>query len=209
MHQPQVLTYHRGFDCNDEDPRFATTEFGGTTVSAPAFEIRWRTEDLRSMTPPTDTFTSTSAATGERTVTGGGGGGGATTFATLVTHAPGAISSSSPSSPDDKDEDEISPAQRGSLSTGSVAGIAVGASVGVLSMSITALFFLLKRRRRQDAEETWRQSEDTLTVSSSRLGVMAEEPPMELGDQRLEPKELAADSPPMRRGRPNEARSGP
>lgn len=37
-----------GFNCNEPNgnPMFATTEYDGTTLSAPAFEIRWRSEDL-------------------------------------------------------------------------------------------------------------------------------------------------------------------
>lgn len=38
----------RGFSCigNNGNPRFATTEYDGTTLSAQAFEIRWKSEDL-------------------------------------------------------------------------------------------------------------------------------------------------------------------
>lgn len=173
---------------------FATSVYDGTTLSAPAFEIRWRTEDLELMPPFTDVPTAM---------------GNPTTFATSVTPAPGDRRGSSTSSllsspPGQDEDDEDTPAESGSLSTGSVAGIAIGASVGVLGMSMTALFILSRRRRRQDAEEARRQSEATPTVSSSGLAAAFQRPPVELEDQRSGPTELAADSSTIYRGRLDE-----
>jgi hypothetical protein len=107
---------------------------------------------------------------------------------------------SSSSYPDDKGEEGLDAGR--SLSTGSVAGIAVGASVGVLGMSMTALFMLLRRQRKQDAEEAVRRSEDTLTVSLSSVDTAFQGSPVEMG----EPKALAADSSAIREGRLDEAR---
>lgn len=93
----------------------------------------------------------------------------------------------------------------GSLPTSSIAGIAVGTSVGVLGMSLSAMFILLRRRRKQDSQSRLdarldvtvpEQSLDRDTVIASPTQTGGQEPfsPVELGDQRLEPKELAADS---------------
>lgn len=188
----------------------------GIYVSAPAFEIRWRTEDLTTEEDLASKPLPVEAPAPLPPLTERPGMRGPTTLTTSTTTAATAAAPadrmaaevtatpSSSSYPDDQGEERLDTAR--SLSTSSVAGIAVGASIGVLGMSMTALFMLLRRRRRQDAEEAARRSEDTLTVSLSGAGAGFEGPAVELGDERAEPKELVMESSTIREGRLDEAR---
>lgn len=194
-----------GFDCDQEQPMYATSVYDGTTLSAPAFEIRWRIGDLGSVMSPLDTPMTLD---------------GPTTLVTLGTSAPGdSRGYRPPSSPtsaaaattEDVDGEEhvgdAGEGQPGALSTASIVGIAIGVSFGLLTLSMIALWLLMRRRQRE-IEEAGRRGVEEAEEDRRALAAVSREQPVELGDSRSEPKELAADSSTMCRSRLDETRQG-
>lgn len=172
------LTRTREYECNDEskDQKYATTKFDGTVLSAPAFEIRWRAEDLLSrsmdrpgsrvqtLPPPLTTATKASATSSTIRTSNAG---------PTITELSGSGSKES---------------SHTTLSPGSIAGVAVGGGMGVIALAIIAAYLTLRRRRRHAGAT--RLSEDSWDRDKFRPG----QPPIELDNKPMEPKELSGDS---------------
>ncbi|KAK3182523.1 hypothetical protein K4F52_006163 [Lecanicillium sp. MT-2017a] len=164
-----------GYACNakQDDQRYATSMYDGTTLSAPAFEIRWRSDDVRgpgavppamtsSNLPPTSSADATAVTSVTRSVSSGvnldtsqGEGGGAST------------------------------------SSGKVAGIVVGS---VLACSLCAVGAVLvwqrrRRRRRQKIDKVPEGSETTSEPMNRDQHSVAE-----LHDKAAGPRELEGNS---------------
>lgn len=179
-----------GFDCNEEDgnPRFATTEYDGTTLSAPAFEIRWRSEDLAESgedipwpgeltTETTPTLVSIESTESIETVS-------STKSATNTSTPPTTTASTPPES------SAASPGSSPPMTIGSIAGVAIGASVGTLLAALLTIW-IIRHRQRQKPTQT---SEDRTSENNGPTATIAEadsnQPPMELHPEPIGPREL-------------------
>ncbi|RFU79292.1 drug transporter [Trichoderma arundinaceum] len=198
-----------GYDCNDmtKDQRFAITNYDGTTLSAPAFEIRWRSVDLTVRTTerfppgiPTPMPTSTNAISTSREIT--------TTerFVTtlasslLISSTINQFSSSGVSSPPPL---RSTPA----LSPGAVAGITLGSCLGLLAVASAIAFLLLHRRRkhrgpRRLIDDSWCQQgtrKESAGMSVAQCPAELENKPMELRELPVETHPQAANTSHMSR----------
>ncbi|KAJ3474071.1 hypothetical protein NLG97_g10007 [Lecanicillium saksenae] len=116
-----------GYDCNDKtaDQRFATSLYNGITLSAPAFEIRWRSGDVKGQfTQPTSVPTKASESATFRS-----------TRPTDSMHSPPTSLSS---------EAETGKEDRSGMSAGKIAGIVIG--VGAAMCVIVAIVFIMQFR---------------------------------------------------------------
>ncbi|TFB02878.1 hypothetical protein CCMA1212_005250 [Trichoderma ghanense] len=192
-----------GYDCNDKtkDQRFALSNYDGTILSAPAFEIRWRSADVSNamrsteFNPPgaptprpistapvsTSRFTSTSEVL--------------TTDFTSSLPTPSttteSLSSSASSTPP--------PGPILALSPGTIAGVTVGSCLGLLAVASAITFLLLRRRRRYQGprrltEDTgpWGQKDATELPVSQRPAEL-ENKSMELRELPVEPRPFSQD----------------
>ncbi|KAK5992986.1 hypothetical protein PT974_06411 [Cladobotryum mycophilum] len=181
-----------GYDCNDKtrDQRYATSDFGGTILSAPAFEIRWRSEDLKTgsnrLPPGVPTLApipSESAMPGSSAVSPD-----ATTTSAITNKTP----ANQPTSPSTH-----SPGSKFVLTPSSTAGVAVGSCLGAIAVMSVIIFLLVRRRRRiregpdRLPEDPWDQQDPY--QGTARLG---EQIPVELEDKQMEPRELSAETRP-------------
>ncbi|KEY65684.1 hypothetical protein S7711_11162 [Stachybotrys chartarum IBT 7711] len=182
-----------GYECNEapEDQRYATSNFDGTILSVPAFEIRWRTEDLdmatrntpapvvRTSLPPT-TLPAASASEASLEPSSNAG---QTPRLSL------AADESTTASP--------APATSFPFTSGAIAGIVVGAAVGLLVLILLVVYLAVRNRRRRKAgmdprpEDLWDQG----TYLGPGLAELdSTQRPAELDGGTTEPKELLAES---------------
>lgn len=187
------LTPERGHECNEvsEDQRYATSNFDGTILSVPAFETRWRSEDL-------DIATRNTPAPGVRTSLP------PTTFpAASASEASLEPSSNARQTPrpsvaaDGSTTASPAPAASFPLTSGAIAGIVVGAVVGLLVLMLLVAYLAIRNRRRRKAGMDPRP-EDLWVQGTYRGPGLAEldstQHPAELEGGTTEPKELLADS---------------
>ncbi|KAL7944882.1 hypothetical protein V8C42DRAFT_323982 [Trichoderma barbatum] len=200
-----------GYTCNDmaRDQKYAVTNYDGTTLSAPAFEIRWRSADLTHAIRTTERFppglptpfsTSTSDfSTSTPIIT-------STTNIFVTTPASSLLASSSlaisstiaqsslsnvPSSPPAKSHLASSP--------GAIAGITVGGGLGLLVVASAIMFLYLHRRRKYQGpsrltDDTWGQGgaqKELTDLTGSHCPVELEDKPMELRELPVEPQPCA------------------
>ncbi|PHH80615.1 hypothetical protein CDD80_618 [Ophiocordyceps camponoti-rufipedis] len=153
----------RAYKCNADgkDQRFAVSDFAGTLLSAPAFEIRWRDVDLK-RAADTSSRASDWSLPGE-TVT-------LSESASTASTNSAATRSSSPAV-------ESAVASTSSVGPGLVAAIAIGTVAVVLIAGL--LIGLLAKRRRCRSHQ-----------SATRLEPATEPQPNEMEDMPMGPREL-------------------
>ncbi|CAI6096203.1 unnamed protein product [Clonostachys chloroleuca] len=186
-----------GYDCNSPgaDPKYAISEYDDLVLSAPAFEIRWRSEDVKTLTGYQSSTTKTGSivkhgrpttlTTASQTRTSLATSGTSSGIATPISGQTTSVSSLETSAISNPTQSNNSP------SLSSIAGIVVGALLGILGVALITVYLVFRiRRARRDAP-----SEDSLASAvprgflestSEALGLRG---PAELDD---EPKELAA-----------------
>lgn len=190
---------HRNYDCNaqDKDQRYATTVFANTVLSAPAFEVRWRSEDLKhgtakspgpgaSISLPTRTVILDGPASRMNSVH---------TAATTVTTTPTPIVVTTTAAA----SESTAPAPGATpLGPGYVAAIAVGTAFGALALVLAVLLWTLRRRSR--AREEALSSGDSVvhgTVEGLEPAVSQQQsqgPPAEMEHSPTGARELPAGS---------------
>lgn len=141
-----MLTGGSGWDCSTEDFFAVTVDESGAKTSVPALEIRWREEDL--------TLLETHPLTPGLVVTEGAESGSRATSASAPTDGP-----------DDNG---------GGISTGAVAGIAVGATA-LVAILVGVAFFVWYRKRKQRAAAAGVAAAPPAPATSS--GSSVEKPP--------------------------------
>lgn len=126
------LTLHSGYDCNDKtaDQRYATSLYNDITLSAPAFEIRWRSGDVNGefTHPPPPVSTSTSELAASRS--------------TGQTQSSGGASSASPTPSGTEHK------ATGDVSAGKIAGIVTGAVAAMCAVLAAACILRVRFRRK-------------------------------------------------------------
>lgn len=217
------------YTCNDitKDQKYAVTNYDGTILSAPAFEIRWRSVDLIVRT----TERAPGLPTPESTITGHIPTSTAfpftmtnaliTTQTTPTTPTP-PTSPTTPTSPP-----SVSPATEQKVSStasynvsspltsqpkpavnsGAIAGIAVGSCLGLLAVTSAIIFFLVRRRRklqgpRRLTDDTWVQPEtykEPVDLAVTRYPAELENKPMELRELPVETCSPSTDTSPALR----------
>lgn len=182
-----VMCIPTGYGCNEADgnPRFATTEYDGTTLSAPAFEIRWRSEDLETgdgdVAWPTMATWETSKATSSPTLTAPD---------VKVT----ALATKSPRPSDSL----VSPAQSNkeastSLTGESIAGIAVGASFGAFLSALALIYLAMRCRRHQKSSASSSTDSCSQNQRLPSYAVSPNQPAVELHHESVGPRELESE----------------
>ncbi|CAH0053565.1 unnamed protein product [Clonostachys solani] len=189
-----------GYDCNSPgaDPKYAISQYDDLVLSAPAFEIRWRSEDVKTLTgyqSSTSTKTGSFVKHGRPTTL--------TTASQTRTSLATSGTSSGIATPNSEQATSVSLSETPAISNptqssnspslSAIAGIVVGALLGILGVVLIAVYLVFRiRRAKRDAP-----SEDSsasaiprgfLESTSEALGLRG---PAELGD---EPKELAANA---------------
>ncbi|KAL6794242.1 hypothetical protein J3E68DRAFT_437410 [Trichoderma sp. SZMC 28012] len=190
-----------GYDCNDstKDQKYAVTNYDGTTLSAPAFEIRWRSADLAHGVRTTEMFppgiptpfpTSTSDSSTYKLITTS-----SNIFvtaptptlpisSTIVQFSSSSVSSSPPSQPN------------WALTPGTIAGIVVGSCLGLLAAASAITFLFLHRRRKTQGpsritDDTWCQQgarKEPTELSGTQCPAELEDKPMELRELQGKPQ---------------------
>ncbi|EHK19283.1 uncharacterized protein TRIVIDRAFT_69279 [Trichoderma virens Gv29-8] len=190
-----------GYDCNDmtKDQKYAVTNYDGTTLSAPAFEIRWRSADLAhairttEMNPPgipTPFPTSTRDLPTSKLIT--------TTTDTFVSAPTSAFPTSSTAVQLSSSSVSSSPPPQSNsaLSPGTIAGITVGSCLGFLIVVSASAFLFLHRRRKHKGqhrltEDTWCQQgahKEPSELLGTQCPAELEDKPMELRELPVEPQ---------------------
>ncbi|VUC20072.1 unnamed protein product [Clonostachys rosea] len=187
-----------GYDCNSPgaDPKYAISEYDDLVLSAPAFEIRWRSEDVKTLTGIQSSSKTVAFVKHGRPTTL------ATASQTSTSRATSETSSGS-ATPNSEQATSVSLSETSAISNpvqpnnspslSSIAGIVVGALLGILGMALVTVYLVFRIRRAK-----WDPpSEDSsasavprgfLEPTSEALGLRG---PAELGE---EPKELAANA---------------
>ncbi|KAI9896319.1 hypothetical protein N3K66_008491 [Trichothecium roseum] len=198
-----------GFGCNaeDEDQRYATSEYDGTTLSAPAFEIRWRDSD-RTLYHHGETTQSSEWLSTTSTPSSPG----------ATTSTPGKDEGTVHESAEEPDEEggaaAAQPQQHRRVSKGTMTGIAIGALLGLMFLLAAAVYCSLRRQtttkgdgrkgrivRGEEGfsvmdEDFWEQDGHFGGHPSSSLGQGGGRlPAAELDNRTAGPKELPADDP--------------
>ncbi|KAL6801254.1 hypothetical protein GGI42DRAFT_343301 [Trichoderma sp. SZMC 28013] len=193
-----------GYKCNDstKDQKYAVTNYDGTTLSAPAFEIRWRSADLAHAIRTTEMFppgiptpfpTSTSDSSTYKRITTTSSSNIFVTAAptptlpissTIVQFSSASVSSSTPSKPN------------WALTPGTIAGIVVGSCLGLLVAASAITFLFLHRRRKHQGpsritDDTWCQQgarKEPTELSGTQCPAELENKPMELRELQGKPQ---------------------
>ncbi|KAL6888077.1 hypothetical protein GGI43DRAFT_431002 [Trichoderma evansii] len=191
------------YECNDvtKDQKYAVTNYDGTILSAPAFEIRWRSVDLIVRTTernppglPTREPTLTSHISTSTAITITMTNAMITTLASpqSVSAATGQHSSSiasyNVSSP-------LTSQPEPTLNSGIIAGIIVGSCLGLLAAASAIYFFLFHRRRKRQGprrltDDTWAQQ----GTYKEPTGLSVTRYPAELENKQMELRELPVDT---------------
>ncbi|KAL7807097.1 hypothetical protein V8C26DRAFT_439708 [Trichoderma gracile] len=191
-----------GYDCNDKtkDQRYAVSNYDGTILSAPAFEIRWRSADVSNAMrstefnppgAPTLTPTSTFGVSTSRLIT---------TSDVLTTEFTSSLptSSTTTESTSSSASNSPPPGSRLTLSPGTIAGVTVGSCLGLLAVASAITFLFLRRRRRYQGPRrltedagTWGQQDahkDATELPISQRPAELENKSMELRELPVEPR---------------------
>ncbi|KAL6876881.1 hypothetical protein J3F83DRAFT_426731 [Trichoderma novae-zelandiae] len=194
-----------GYDCNDKtkDQRFAVSNYDGTILSAPAFEIRWRSADISHAMRSTE-FNPPGAPTPKPTSTRDV----STSRSTATADVPTTdFTSSLPTSLTTTESSSSSsvslPPPSGSASAlrpGTIAGVTVGSCLGLLAVASAIAFLFLRRRRKRQGPR--RLAEDTGTWGQPDAQKEATELPLsqrpaELENKSMELRELPVESQPF------------
>lgn len=224
--EKRLIDYcQRDYTCNDmtKDQKYAVTNYDGTMLSAPAFEIRWRSVDLVVRTTernPPGLPTRESAITSHIPTS--------TAFTLTMTNAlittqttptpptppttPTTPTSSPSVSPTTEQKASSTASYNASspltsqpeptLNSGTIAGITVGSCLGLLAVASAIIFFLVRRRRRHQGprrltDETWAQQETykkPTDLAITRYPAELENKPMELRELPVETHSPSADA---------------
>ncbi|KAL7939235.1 hypothetical protein V8C35DRAFT_286100 [Trichoderma chlorosporum] len=198
-----MIWYKSGYECNDltKDQKYAVTNYDGTTLSAPAFEIRWRSADLAHGVRTTEMFPpgiptpfptlTTSDVSTSKLIT--------TTTNTLVPAPTSTLSISSAIVQFTPTNGSSSPTPKpnAALGPGIIAGITVGSCLGLLVVASAIMFLLVHRRRKYQGpsrimDDTWCQQD----VQKEPTELSATQRPAELGDKPMELRELPVEPQP-------------
>ena len=183
-----VMCIPTGYGCNEADgnPRFATTEYDGTTLSAPAFEIRWRSEDLETRNGdvpwPTIATWETSKATPSPTVS--------TSDVKVTALATRTFKPTDSTAPPAQSTEEVS----ASLPGESIAGIAVGASFGAFLSALALIYLAMRCRRHQKSSASTSTDSCSQNQQLPSYAVSPNQPPVELHHESVGPRELESES---------------
>ncbi|KAL7802065.1 hypothetical protein V8C44DRAFT_370755 [Trichoderma aethiopicum] len=201
-----------GYDCNDKtkDQRFAVTNYDGTILSAPAFEIRWRSVDVSNARRSTEfnppgapaprpTSTIAPASTSSFTTTSD------VLTTDFTSFLPISTTTAEPSSPSVSYLPSPGPAV--ALSSGTIAGVAVGSCLGLLAVASAITFLFIRRRRRSQGPrrltedtDTWGQHDahkDATELPISQRPAELENKSMELRELPVEPRPFSQEFSPM------------
>lgn len=192
----------RGYDCNDrtKDQRYAVSNYDGTILSAPAFEIRWRSADVSNAMRSTE-FNPPGAPTPRQTSTVGVSTSSfVTTSEVLTTQFSSSLPTSSTPTESTSSSASDSPAPGPSLtlSPGTIAGVTIGSCLGLLAVASAITFLFLRRRRRYQGPRrltedtgTWGQQDahkDATELPVSQRPAELENKSMELRELPVEPR---------------------
>lgn len=188
-----------GYSCNaaDEDQRFAVTKYDGTFLSAPAFEIRWRSGDLENAPRPTKNSEVSTMTLGPSSKETERNEQPAATKHRAPVHAPTATRSTSPEDETNSAVNDDTHAGRGAkISSGGIVGIAIGSTFAILAIAFSIVFTVLKRiRARAKAHSTGPNEFEDNTHTQVRLAPGQRQTRYsELEHSPIEPKELPTDS---------------
>lgn len=198
------------------------TNYDGTILSAPAFEIRWRSVDLIVRTTernppglPTRESTVIGHISTSRTFTMTMTNALITTPTTPTTPTP---PTSPPSVSPTTEQNASSTASynasspltsqpKPTLNSGTIAGITIGSCLGLLAVASAIVFFLVRRRRRHQGlrrltDDTWGQQDthkEPAGLSVTRYPAELENKPMELRELPVETCSPSADASPAPR----------
>ncbi|UKZ64891.1 uncharacterized protein TrAtP1_006099 [Trichoderma atroviride] len=217
------------YTCNDvtKDQKYAVTNYDGTMLSAPAFEIRWRSVDLVVRTTernppglptrestiashiPTSTafhFTMTNVLITTPTPPIPPTPPTTPTTPTTPT-SPHSVSPATEQNASNNASSPLSPQPKPILNSGTIAGITVGSCLGLLAVASAIIFFLVRRRRRQQGprrltDDTWTQQEtykEPADLAVTRYPAELENKPMELRELPVETHSPSADASPAPR----------
>ncbi|POR33819.1 Uncharacterized protein TPAR_05994 [Tolypocladium paradoxum] len=133
------------YECNgeDKDQRFATSNYDGTILSAPAFEIRWRSEDLKTGAAETARPGDSTTASGDSLPTG------TVTISATTTPPDAAGTAKPPASATGRIASSAEAQRPAALGPGAIAAIAVSSSLGALVVALGVAFWAIRRRLRR------------------------------------------------------------
>jgi hypothetical protein len=186
------LVLNSGYECNDEDKdqRYAVSAYEGTILSAPAFEIRWRSEDLLAeqttlpdpggaISIPTAEPSSSHAEGDEH---GSGSEAAPTSLAPLGHPTVDGESTAGP-------QPTIATERQSTLRPGVIIAIALGAFFSAMLVLVPVAWVYAKRwRRRRSLEQL---AEENRQCPSHQVWTLSR-PPAELESKPIEPRELPA-----------------
>ncbi|PTB37721.1 hypothetical protein M441DRAFT_82806 [Trichoderma asperellum CBS 433.97] len=190
------------YECNDmtKDQKYAVTDYDGTILSAPAFEIRWRSVDLIVRTTernppglPTREPTLISHISTSR--------GFPITMTNALITTPASLPSVSPtteryasSTASYNASSPLTSQPKPALSSGTIAGITAGSCLGLLAVASAIFLFL--------SHDTWAQQgahKEPAGLLVTRYPAELENKPVELRELPVETQSPSADaSPPSR-----------
>ncbi|OTA06376.1 hypothetical protein A9Z42_0071150 [Trichoderma parareesei] len=183
-----------------KDQRYAVSNYDGTILSAPAFEIRWRSADVSNAMRSTE-FNPPGAPTPRQTSTVGVSTSSfITTSEVLTTQFTSSLPTSSTPTESTSSNASDSPALGPSLtlSPGTIAGVTIGSCLGLLAVASAITFLFLRRRRRYQGPRrltedtgTWGQQDahkDATELPVSQRPAELENKSMELRELPVEPR---------------------
>jgi len=196
-----------------KDQKYAVTDYDGTILSAPAFEIRWRSVDLIVRTTernppglPTREPTPISHISTSR--------GFSITMTNALITTPASPPSVSPtteqyasSTASYNVSSPLTSQRKPPLSSGTIAGITAGSCLGLLAIASAIFLFLSRRRRKHQGlrrltDDTWAQQgahKEPAGLLVTRYPAELENKPVELRELPVETQSPSADtSPPSR-----------
>lgn len=196
-----------------KDQKYAVTDYDGTILSAPAFEIRWRSVDLIVRTTernppglPTREPTLISHISTSR--------GFPITMTNALITTPASLPSVSPtteryasSTASYNASSPLTSQPKPALSSGTIAGITAGSCLGLLAVASAIFLFLSRCRRKHQGlrrltDDTWAQQgahKEPAGLLVTRYPAELENKPVELRELPVETQSPSADaSPPSR-----------
>ncbi|OAA52106.1 hypothetical protein NOR_00699 [Metarhizium rileyi] len=163
-----------------QDQRYARTKFGETVLSAPAFEIRWRSKDLSRASPESGSPLSDSEIWPSITVTIETDPGSWTSRTTETVQPTAKITEPTTNMPQP---------DHGDLSKGAVGGIATGSVLAILFV-LASVVLLIKKRRGEATRESGNSASEEPAIESH--GNRIDSGPLELSSDAINMAELAA-----------------
>ncbi len=170
-----MISVESDYACNarTDDQRYATSMYDGTTLSAPAFEIRWRSYDVRGpgAVPPVATSSNVLGKSSQDAKT-------TTSSASSISNVANTVSTQS--------TERVKP-----TSPGKIAGVVVGSVVACCLCVVGAVLVWQRRRRRLNmakAPDSVNTITETISFTQNHCSVA------ELHDKDAGPRELGGDS---------------